>query len=175
METFSAPGAGTRVQLEVPYAGGDRDEMAGVERGGETLPLGAEAREGDEVAEETMIRVLLVDDHRLMRHGLRTLLENHGGIEVVAEADDGQQAVELADAMEPDVIVMDAAMPVMDGLEATVRIKARHPDVRVIGLSMFEEGEMAQRMFDAGADAFLNKAGPSETLVAAIRGEKYQA
>ncbi len=173
MEISSAPGAGTLVRLELPYAGEAGGEAVAVERGDEAPSPGAAPGEGDDVGDETMIRVLLVDDHRLMRHGLRTLLENHGGIEVVGEADDGQQAVELADAVEPDVIVMDAAMPVMDGLEATLRIKARHPDVRVIGLSMFEEGEMAQRMFDAGADAFLNKAGPSEALVAAIRGAKH--
>ncbi len=175
MEISSAPGAGTSVRLELPYADEARDKAADAEREDDALSPQTAPREGDDVRDESMIRVLLVDDHRLMRHGLRTLLENHGGIEVVGEADDGQQAVELADALEPDVIVMDAAMPVMDGLEATLSIKARHPDVRIIGLSMFEEGEMAQRMFDAGADAFLNKAGPSEALVAAIRGEKHQA
>ena len=116
-------------------------------------------------------RVLLVDDHKVMRQGLAAMLCREPDLEIAGQATNGCEAVDLACSLRPDVIVMDVAMPVMPGDEATRQIKRRLPHVRVVGLSMFEEPGVAQRMREAGADAYLSKTGPSEDLLAAIRGQ----
>jgi PAS domain S-box-containing protein len=115
-------------------------------------------------------RVLLVDDHKVMRQGLAAMLCRELDLEIAGQATNGREAIDLACMLKPDVIVMDVAMPVMPGDEATRQIKRRLPQVRVVGLSMFEEPGVAQRMREAGADAYLSKTGPSEDLLAAIRG-----
>lgn len=115
------------------------------------------------------IRVLLVDDHEVVRSGLRTMLEQESDIEVVAEADDGEPAVRLASIHEPDVIVMDVTMPRLNGIDATRQIRERVPGVRVIGLSMHDHESMSQAMLAAGAAAYLPKGGPAEDLIQAIR------
>ena len=116
-------------------------------------------------------RVLLVDDHRLMREGLQALLAEEKDIEVVGQAGNGVEAVEKAESLRPDVVVMDVLMPVMDGVEAARQISAKHPDMRIIGLSMFDEADMARKMLQAGAFTYLPKAGPAKELLAAIRGK----
>ncbi len=116
------------------------------------------------------LRVLLVDDHKVVREGLAVLLAEQSDIEVVGQAGNGREAVDLAHQLQPDVIIMDAAMPVMPGDEATRQIKLHLPAMRVIGLSMSVEAEMAERMRDAGAEVYLLKTAPSEELLAAIRG-----
>ncbi len=123
-------------------------------------------------ANQRRIRVLLVDDHEMLRKGLRSLLEGHAGIEVVGEASDGAEAVQLASELHPDVAVMDLTLPRMDGVEATRLIVAGVPGTQVIGLSMHESNEKARAIRDAGAVAYLNKAGPPEQLVAAIRATR---
>ena len=115
------------------------------------------------------LRIMLVDDHQMMRSGLRSLLELEQDLEIVGEADDGVQAQELAERLRPDLILMDVSMPQMDGIEATRRIKARHPAMRVIGLSMFDDERCAITMRDAGAECYLPKVGPAEDLLAAVR------
>ncbi len=115
------------------------------------------------------IRVLVVDDHEVMRQGLAGLLTAEPDIEIVGEAVDGKVAVELTQQLGPDVLLMDISMPVMNGIEATRLIHARYPTVCVIGLSMFEEVEMAQAMWDAGAVAYLIKSGAADALVETIR------
>ena len=117
---------------------------------------------------DSRIRVVLVDDHVVVRSGLRLALTQEPRIEVIDECDDGFQAVQAAERMPPDIIVMDVEMPGMDGIEATRRIKRRHPGIRIIGLSMFDDPETSQKMRDAGADSYLPKAGPSEELIAEI-------
>jgi PAS domain S-box-containing protein len=116
------------------------------------------------------LRVLLVDDHEVMREGLAALLAEQTDIEVVGQAANGREAVDLAHRLRPEVVIMDMAMPVMAGDEATRQIKLHVPDIRVIALSMFDEPEMAERMRRAGAAAYLLKTGPSEDLLATIRG-----
>jgi CheY-like chemotaxis protein len=118
------------------------------------------------------LRVLLVDDHKIVRQGIRAMLAEASDIEVVGEAGNGQEAIELADQLVPDVIVMDMAMPVMAGDEATRHIKQRLPQTRVVALSMFDDTRVADRMRQAGAAAYLLKTAPAEELLAAIRGRE---
>lgn len=118
------------------------------------------------------LRILLVDDHKIMRDGLAALIGKQADLEVVGEAGDGRQAVELARGLGPDVVVIDVAMPTMPGDEAARQIKAILPQTRIVALSMFEEPGVAQRMRDAGAEIYLPKTGPSDGLLAAIRGQE---
>jgi len=117
-------------------------------------------------------RILIVDDHEVVREGLRALLNRKEGLAVVGEAGSVEQAVAEAGRTEPDVIIMDVAMPVMPGDEATRRIKAEMPQMRVVALSMFAEPGVREKMLDAGAEIYLPKTGPSEELLAAIRGRE---
>jgi PAS domain S-box-containing protein len=119
---------------------------------------------------EKRLRVLLVDDHEVMREGLAALLDEHDDIEVVGQAGNGREAVTLAYEMTPDVIIMDSSMPVMGGDEATRQIKRHSPQVRIIALSMFDEPQISRKMRAAGAEVYLLKTAPSEELLAAIRG-----
>jgi len=116
------------------------------------------------------LRVLVVDDHALLRRGFTTLLAGEADLEVVGEAANGQQAIELTRQMAPDVILMDVSMPVMNGVEATRTIHAEFAGIRVIGLSMFEEPEQPEAMRQAGAVGYLSKNDSVEALLAAIRG-----
>lgn len=115
------------------------------------------------------IRVLIADDHSVMRQGLSNSLSQEPDIVIVGEAADGKKALEHARTLRPDVILMDLGMPVMSGIEATQRIHLEMPKVRVIGLSMFEEPESASAMLEAGAVDYLNKCCSIEELTTAIR------
>ena len=168
MNVDSAPGCGTTVTLRMP----DRQPIG---RYRDSLPEQAASVDGDAAPGysgngQGRIRVVLVDDHVVMRGGLRLLLTEHAQIEIIDEYSDGLQAVEAADAVRPDLILMDVAMPVMDGIEATREIKRRHPEIRVIGLSMFDDLETSEKMLEAGAECYISKAGPSTDLIAAILG-----
>jgi CheY-like chemotaxis protein len=112
--------------------------------------------------------VLLVDDHVVVRKGLRDLLEEQPGIEVVGEAGDGQEAVELACALLPDVILMDINMPHVNGIIATRRIKGALPAVQIIGLSMHDDAALANLMRAAGAAVYLRKDAACDELIRAI-------
>jgi len=115
------------------------------------------------------IRVLLADDHRILREGLAALLSEEPDLQIVGQAGDGLEAIDLARHTHPHVILMDVTMPRLDGIAATRHIMAEMSDVAVIGLSMHEEDDMAEAMHAAGAVAYLSKGGPSEDLIAAIR------
>jgi two-component system invasion response regulator UvrY len=115
-----------------------------------------------------MIRVLLVDDHAVVRTGFRLLLQSIGEVSVVAEADSGEAACQLYSELEPDVVVMDIAMPGMGGLEALRRMKARHPQVRVLTLSAHDDPMHARRCLQEGALGFLSKRSAPEALVQAV-------
>jgi PAS domain S-box-containing protein len=114
------------------------------------------------------IRVLLVDDHHIMLQGLTQLLNGKANIQVVGEAVNGLEAIGQARRLNPDVVVMDVSMPVLDGIEATRRIKAEMSNVCVIGLSMHAEEQVAQAMRDAGAEAFVSKASVATDLIKTI-------
>lgn len=116
-----------------------------------------------------MIRVLIADDQRLMRDGLRTLLELEGDIAVVGEAGDGAEAVARAVALAPDVVLMDVRMPTLDGIAATRRIKDECPGVRVIILTTFDEDAAVFDGLRAGAVGYLLKAVAGAELAAAVR------
>lgn len=115
------------------------------------------------------LRLLLVDDQALFREGLRILLEQHDDFAVVAEAANGEQAVDAAKFHAPDIVLMDLRMPVLNGVEATRRIVAELPATRVIVLTTFEDDTEVYDALHAGAVGYLLKASPSEKLVEAIR------
>ena len=115
------------------------------------------------------VRLMLVDDHDVVRTGLKTLLETQAGFEIVAEANSGEAAVKIVQAASPDVIVMDIAMPGMDGLEATRQIKATCPTCRVLALTVHADQQYFFEMMSAGADGYVTKQVAAEELVEAIR------
>ncbi len=123
------------------------------------------------------IRVLLAEDHTIVRKGLRALLEGQAGIEVIAEAEDGNQAVRLAEQLGPDVVLMDFSMPVLNGLEATRQITERVPETRVLVLTRHTNQEYVDRILEAGASGYMVKKSAPEELVIAIqavhRGDSY--
>jgi len=116
-----------------------------------------------------VIRVLLADDHRLVRAGLAGLLSTAPDIEVVGEAADGRQAVELAGTTGPDVILMDLSMPVLDGIEATRQILDAAPSIRVIALTSFADQDKVSDMLASGAVGYLLKDSEPADLLAAVR------
>jgi DNA-binding NarL/FixJ family response regulator len=122
-------------------------------------------------------KVLLADDHAILREGIRLVLEAQPGIAVVGEAEDGRRAVELAEALQPDVVVMDIAMPNMNGAEATRQITRRLPHIRVVILTMHEDRQYLARIIKAGAVGCVLKRSAGTELVTAIkaaaRGESY--
>ena len=119
--------------------------------------------------EESPIRVLLVDDHTVVRQGLRMVLSLEPDLEVVGEAADGREAVEQAAALGPQVVLMDLLMPVMTGVEATREIKVRHPDIEVVALTSVLEDRLVIDAVEAGAAGYLLKETGPETLFEAIR------
>jgi DNA-binding NarL/FixJ family response regulator len=123
------------------------------------------------------IKVLLVDDHRIVRQGLRALLEKETDMEVVGEACSGRDAIQLAGELMPDVIVLDIAMPDMNGIDAARRIVAEHPECGILALSMLGDKRFVFEMFSAGVKGYLLKDCAADELVRGIRavhhGETY--
>jgi two-component system response regulator NreC len=120
-------------------------------------------------AEARAVRVLLADDHKIVREGVRRLLEATGDIAVVAEADDGRQAVALAAEARPDVVVTDVAMPGLNGIDATAEIRAADPAAKVVIVSVHTDPKIVSRCLSAGAAPYVPKAGSVEELSRAIR------
>jgi DNA-binding NarL/FixJ family response regulator len=123
------------------------------------------------------LRILLVDDHQMMREGLRRVLEAAGGIEVVGEAEDGSAAVEAVERHRPDVVVMDVAMKGMNGIDATQAVLRRCPGARVVALSTYADKRYVQNMVKAGVVGYVLKESASDDLLRAVRaaaaGEHY--
>lgn len=164
MEIQTAPGSGVRVILTAPdHTRVIYDETPGEEEAPQTICI---PRDGDAAS---AIRVLIVDDHKIMRQGLVGLLHIEPGITVVGEAEDGPQALDLAERLMPDVIIMDVNLGKMSGPQVTRMIVARNNQVKIIGLSMHVEQDVAASMYEAGAIAYLTKGGALEDLITAIR------
>lgn len=118
---------------------------------------------------EQNVRVLVVDDQRLMRDGIASLLSIQDGIEIVGMAEDGQEAIELALEIKPDVILMDVRMPVMDGVEATAKLGEVLPDCQVLMLTTFDDEEYIVEALKAGAIGYMLKDMPAADLAEAVR------
>ena len=182
LEIESQPGCGTRAMLILPLsATGSPSPLARV---GEPMGLRAEApgqvpagemSSGEMGAASTagawnqVVKVLLADDHAMVRQGLRSVLEAYHDLEVIGEARDGMEAVELASVLKPDVIVMDVNMPRLDGIAATTRLKRERPGTIVIGLSVNGARQVEDAMHRAGAAAFLTKDSVADQLYQAIQ------
>ena len=118
------------------------------------------------------IRVLIADDHGLMRAGVRALLQATEDIEVVGEAEDGDEAIREVRRLEPDVVLMDVAMPGLGGLEATLVIRKEKPDVKILVLTQYDDREYVTRFLKAGVSGYVLKKAAAGELVAAIRAVK---
>jgi two-component system response regulator NreC len=116
-----------------------------------------------------LIRVLIADDHTVVRSGVRLLLETEPDIVVVGEARDGNEAVALAETLHPDVVLMDIAMPELDGLQATRQIKAAWPQINILGLTMHRTDEYFFEMLKAGASGYVLKGADTIDLINAVR------
>jgi signal transduction histidine kinase/ActR/RegA family two-component response regulator len=163
LEMDSSPGKGARFTLIAPLS-------APAAKPHEKLPRDpADERPAPEAQSMGKTRILLVDDHAVMREGLARLLVQEPDFEVIGQANDGRQAVEQAASLMPDVVLMDISMPVMSGIEATRIIHRQHPEIRIVGLSLYTESERAKEMLEAGATFYLSKSGPPPDLKAAIR------
>ena len=115
------------------------------------------------------IRVVLADDHAVVRKGIREFLEEAGDVDVVAEADDGAQALDLVEEHRPDVAVLDIRMPRVTGVEATRKIKQRFPHVRVLILTAYDDDPYVFALLQAGADGYVLKTASSDELIRAVR------
>ena len=115
------------------------------------------------------IRVLIVDDHVIVREGLRSLLEAQPDIKVAGEATDGEEAVSKTREIQPDIVLMDITMPGMNGLEATRQIRRQSPDAKILALTMHEGDEYFFKILEAGASGYFIKGGSSSELIAALR------
>ncbi|HJT22381.1 MAG TPA: response regulator [Nitrospira sp.] len=162
----SEPDQGTRATLMLPLG-----KVVGSQQmiGEAAEELRVNQTEKGERRKERFVRVLLVDDHAMVRQGLTSILNGYADLEVVGEADNGIEALSAVEAHRPAVIVMDINMPKMDGIEATRRIKARYPDIAIIGLSVNVGRESRQAMLQAGAAMLLTKEEAVEHLYRAIQ------
>jgi CheY-like chemotaxis protein/anti-sigma regulatory factor (Ser/Thr protein kinase) len=160
IEIHSAIQQGTRAVLVLPGVTATTDENGQEEQKGFQAGM---------VPKTAALRVLMVDDHAMVREGIKTILQLYEDLEVVAEAADGEAAVAMARQYEPDVIVMDINMPKMDGVEATKRIKEQFPSIVVIGLSVQQADQVEGLMKEAGASAYLTKDQAGERLYKAIK------
>lgn len=116
-----------------------------------------------------MIKILLADDQPLVRKGLRMRLKVEEDFEVIGEAGDGQTALQLAEELAPDVVILDVEMPVMDGISAVGALRKRHPEMTLIMLSIHDDPQVRTRAARAGANVFLSKRNDEEALLEAIR------
>jgi DNA-binding NarL/FixJ family response regulator len=121
------------------------------------------------MGDDEKVRVLLIDDHDLLRRGIRTMLESEGDIEVVGEADDGSKALQLVEETFPDVVIIDVLMPLKDGIAATHEIKESHPSVGVVVLSGHDERQFIFDALKAGASGYLLKTAELEEVIDTVR------
>ncbi len=166
LEINSEPKAGSTISMIVTV---NKETSNG--KKGEALTGTSHVRPSPGLPNAGKIRVMMVDDHAIVREGLSEMLNLYADIEIVGEASDGQEAARLARDIMPDVILMDINMPNINGIEATRIIHSEFPHIRIIGLSMHEEDEQVAEMINAGASAYRSKNEDINLLLAAIRGE----
>ena len=164
LKTDTAPGEGAQITLALPLVPG-KPPSAGLKPPRGTKQL---AKPGRSKSAGDSLRVLVADDHRIVREGLIKILSATPGLEVVGEAEDGHDAIEQTRQLRPDVVVMDISMPRLNGIEATREITRQLPSVLVIGLSLHEQEELGAAIREAGAVTYLQKDVASTELVQAI-------
>jgi CheY-like chemotaxis protein len=162
----SAPGQGTLARLVVPIQPDPLSVLSNQDSKEIPKPLKPSANDH---ARKKVVRILLVDDHAMIREGIRTLLEHHEDLVIVGEAKNGEDALEAAKLVLPDVVVMDVNMPKINGIEATKLLTQDHPSVKVIGLSVHEDNQIEKLMLEAGAAMYVTKGSVAKHLVEAIR------
>jgi len=165
LEIQSEPGKGARFTIEIPFI----DLWVETPTNDSETPAAPEKPSVSGEAKREIIRLLLADDHSVVRRGISMLLASENDFEIIGEAENGARAIELARSFHPDVVLMDSSMPGIDGVEATRTIHRELPDIRIIGLSMYEEADRSKAMIEAGASAYLSKSGKSDDLIATIR------
>ena len=114
------------------------------------------------------ITIILVDDHKLLRDGLRNIIEQRANMHIIGEASDGREAIKICSKLLPNVVVMDISMPGLNGIEAAIQIHKSNPEIKIIGLSMHSTKQFIQGMFRAGAFGYLLKDGDADELITAI-------
>jgi CheY-like chemotaxis protein/two-component sensor histidine kinase len=159
MRIHSVKGAGSRFIVTVPDGQMIEDR-------------GRKAEASGPASADRVLRVLVADDHEIVRHGLAALLSEEKDIELVGEAGNGREAVDLAYQLRPDVVILDVAMPLINGDEAARQILRHLPETRIVALSMYGEAGTAEKMRRAGAEAYLLKTAPADELLEAVRGRK---
>lgn len=162
----SAPGQGTAARLILPLVGSAEESVLSRESSGSEADHAARRTPtfDQPTKGQTLVRVLLVDDHAMVRQGLRSVLDAYTNIRVVAEARDGAEAIDLVEKQRPHVVVMDINMPKMNGIEATAHITSRYPETIVIGISVNVGDDNSAAMLRAGAATLLTKEAAVEQL-----------
>ena len=158
----SSSDSGTRIRLYVSLPDQRRPNTAFSSL--DPAPMVATGIQGSSPRTSSVFRVILVDDHAVVRQGLRSLLDAFPDIEVMGEAGDGIEAIRLTEFLQPDVVVMDVNMPKMNGIEATRQIRQNNSGIQVIGLSVCQDKETEQAMREAGAAAYLSKESAGQEL-----------
>ena len=156
----SSPARGTSVRISFPLCAVEPPRREGLPR---PVAPSAAGVHGDRV------RVLIADDHRVVREGIESFLRQEDWLQIVGQASDGREAVLMTRDLRPDVVIMDISMPEMNGIEATRIITGENPHVRVIAMSMHQQEDMSAAMLAAGAERYLTKGGPAEDLVRAVK------
>ena len=178
----SSPGRGTTATLVLPLTGAGAGDVSSVEQLPRLSSFVSRISQANDASRDTLhdhqhsalqknavIRVLLVDDHAMVRQGLRSVLDAYADVEVVGEASDGEEAIRLAQSLQPEIIVMDVNMPGVDGIEATRQLRHEQPTIAVVGLSVHNNPEVERVMRNAGAAGFLTKESAVQQLYVAIQ------
>lgn len=170
IEVASSPGRGCRTRIIFPLLNETKGTVPESTEGKVAAGTAAGSKAKTQNDEEKMkIRIILADDHTVVRHGLANLISRVPEFEIIGEAANGVEAVDLARKIHPDVVLMDINMPHMDGIEATRIIHGEHKDIHIIGFSMYQEESLKKALLEAGADAYITKQGASGDLIQAIR------